>query len=298
MFKLLALATLATSILITPTMNATEDTFSEFVEPEIKFTSDSVYENLSILEIQSAYKDEETQLITVVFKEIPTLGYCIYDVPETEYIDGFKFDDSFVTNWEVENVDFTVPHTLLIKTTYTDDIAGMLAAARDGDWSVLLSNPLTLIQLFYYLLAAISVILGGFGLWKSKKQKVKTADEISNKVTQETKNSTTVLKNEAIALVTSIVTPIVTDIQNNTIAMIEAYILAQSNDPQAKLALIELLRTKTSSQVEDIINSIITSINTENYNKEIAKQEAAKLVTEIAEIEAPTDSEDNGGLAI
>ena len=134
MLQLLALATLALSIPAPITVN---------------FTSDSVYTHESIITQKDVIK-QDNDLYTIVLEQDHLLGYCIYDNQDTPYIDGLKFDDEFVTNYIIENVDLSVEHTILIKTVYTDDVAGMLVAAKDGDWSRILSNPL-IINLSSYL---------------------------------------------------------------------------------------------------------------------------------------------------
>lgn len=271
--------------------------------PLVTFTSDSVYKNENILtvEVQENYEEDVLVSKDLILSERNMLGYIIYDNPETEYIDGIKFDGEFIYNWTIKNYDDTTEHTLLVKTVYTDDIAGTLAAAKDGNWSRLLSNPLIVFQIGYYFLAAISIILGGFGLLKSKKKKIKTSEEIAAIVTNEAKLSATNLKTEALSLVTDIVTPVFTKLQTQNQAIIEALVLAQSKDKDAKLALINLLKDTATEDVSTVTDTITKAIEEADIAKTKAKEEATKLVNNIANgiledtSEKTEDTENNSG---
>lgn len=251
--------------------------------PTITFTSDSVYknENVLIIELQEDKQfnyDEETQTYytdlhqNLHLKQKEMLGYEIYDNPDTNYIDGLKFDGEFVTDWIIKDYDASVQHSFIIKTVYTDDVAGMFAAAKDGNWSIALSNPLILIQLFYYVLAAFSLILGGFGLFKSKGKKVKTANEIADTTSK-------VVKDKVI----EILDPIVNTIKSQNQHIIEAFILSQSGGKDSRLALIDLLKTTATEDVALISDAAIKSVNEASELKEKAKAEADEAVRKIAE---------------
>ena len=283
MLPILALATLA---LTTP------------APITVNFTSDSVYKNESIISPKDLIEQEDG-LYTINFEEDKLLGYCIYDVKETEYIDGFKFDDKFVTNYTVKDVDLSVEHTILLKTTYTDDIAGTLAAAKDGDWSRLLANPLVVIQLGYYVLAAISLIIGGIGVFKARIKKVKDHNQIASSVDKHANDAAEALKAEAIALVTGIVSPVFDKLRTQNQAIIEALVLAQSGDKDSKLALINLLKNTATEDVTLVTDSITKAIESSATMKEKAKKEADKAVKEIASgIFVDNSNNGTGGISI
>ena len=173
MLKLFLLATLAT---LSPT---------QLVEPDIGFTSDSVYTKDTIVEITPIEREDtlETGIVDVQFTFNHEVGYEIFDDAETEYIDGIKINDTWLPKSLIyEGFDCTVENKILIKTVYSDDFAGMMMAAKAGDFSALLANPLTILQMGYYILAALSLIITGFGIVKLKGKKVKSADEIAKKV--------------------------------------------------------------------------------------------------------------------
>jgi hypothetical protein len=284
MLPILALATLALS---TP------------AQITVNFTSDSVYTHESIIEPKEVVEQEDGYY-TIVLQQDNLLGYCIYDNPETEYLDGLKFDDSFVTNYTIKGVDLSVEHNILIKTVYTDDIAGMLAAAKDGDFSKVLANPLMIIQLGYYILAAISIILGGFGLFKSKKKKIKTIDEITSSINEKALSSSTALQEVSTNLITSLITPTLEKLQTQNQAIIEAFILAQSGDKDSKLALVDLLKNTATEDVTLLSDNLIKAVEEAAKIKEKAKEEANKVIKEIASGNFEGNSEDNdlGGISI
>ena len=283
MLPILALATLASTTLAPITVN---------------FTTDSVYINESIIS-QKDLIEQDNGLYTINFEEDKLLGYCIYDIKETEYIDGFKFDNTFVTNYTVKDIDLSVEHSILIKTTYTDDVAGILASAKDGDWSRLLSNPLVIFQLGYYLLAAISLVVSGIGVFEARLKKVKDHAQIASSVDKHANDAAEALKTEAITLVTGIVNPVFDKLRTQNQAIIEALVLAQSGDKDSKLALINLLKNTATEDITLVTDSITKAIETSATLKEKAKQEADKVVKEIAS-GTFVDNSDNetGGISI
>lgn len=284
MLHILALATMA---------------ITQATTPAITFTNDSVYknENVLILEVQNNYEEDVLVSKDLLIKERHMLGYIIYDNPETAYIDGLKFDNQYVYNWTVKDYDDTVNHTFLVKTVYTDDFAGMFAAGKDGDWSKLMANPLTVIQIIYYVLAAVSLILGGFGLFSARKKKAKTSEEIATAVSTKATEAGNDLKEESLELLNNTISPIIAKLQEQNQALIQAFILAQSGDPDAKLALIKLLNKVSSEDINDIVNNITKAIEKIKISKAKTKEEAIKVIDNIAK-EDNNDSNNAGGISI
>ena len=272
-----------------------------FITPTITFTSDSVYtdENVLTLEIENVYEEDEIVSQNLIMTPRTLLGYEIYDDKDTPYIDGILFDNATVYDWTIENFDGTVEHIISVKTIYTNDVAGMLAAAKNGNWAVALSNPIILIQLFYYILAALSLILGGFGLAKAKKQKVKTAEDIATAVEEKATASMEVIENNVTEYVTATLAPVLVNVETRIHAIIEALILAQSNDPNSKLALVKLLKNVSVESLEEISDTITKAIKEAKKVKDSAKKEATKLVTEIAKGDIIENiDKGTGGIAI
>lgn len=249
----------------------------------VQFTSDSVYTKESIIKPKEVIEEEDTGLYTIVLEEDKLLGYAIYDINETEYIDGLKFDDSFVKDWIVEHVDLSVAHTISVKTVYTDDTAGMLVAAKDGDWSKILSNPLIIFQLVYYSLAAVSIIAGGIGLFKAKAKKLKDHNQIAKTVSDKAAEAAESLKNEAVKVVDEIVTPALNTFKTTQDAIIKAFILSQSGDKNAALSLVDLLKESATTDFTTVADDIKKAVTSKFEIKEKVKEEAAKAVKQISE---------------
>lgn len=264
------------------------------VAPTIQFTTDSVYTKENIITVTDVTLDETTGLCTMYLEEDKLLGYCIYDNPETEYIDGLKFDDEYVTDWVVSGVDFSVEHIIHIKTTYTDDAAGMLMAAKDGDWSRLLSNPVILLQIAYYIVAFISIVVGGFGLVKSKNKKVKTAEEIASAVTKQA----TVAKDQLVETTIALITPVFEKLNNQNADIIKALVMSKSKDNTDTLALLDLLKdSQTGEDITDLVERIKTAL-TELYEQQAKNVKDAKDTIEAIANGTFTDSVEDDGTSI
>lgn len=207
--------------------------------PTVSYTEDSVYKKDCV---SMSVVLEEDGSKTLLIEEKNLLGYCIYDDLDTPYIDGLRFNEEYVYNWQVANYDENVEHTLYIRTVYTDDIAGMLAAAKDGDYLKVLANPLMIIQLGYYALAALSIILGGFGLLKAKKSKIKDHNQIANAVNTAAKNTMDNIEKLAGALIENIFIPVLTQVQEQNNGMLEALILSRNDDAESKIAMIDMIK--------------------------------------------------------
>ena len=104
------------------------------------------------------------------------------------------------------------------------------------------------------------------------------------------------LKNLASGIVTSLITPTITKLQSQNQALIEAFILAQSGDKNSKLALIELLKTTANEDISLFSESVQKAIEEAANAKEKAKEEATKVIEEIAT--SKPESDDRGGFTI
>lgn len=269
------------------------------VAPEITFTNDSVYkqENIIMFETQEVISEGEVVSYDLLLKERNLLGYMVYDNPDTEYIDGIRFDDEYVYNWAVRDFNPEAQHKILIKTVYTDDVAGMLVAAKDGDWSVALQNPILLAQLGYYVLATLALILTTILTLTMRKKKVKTMDEVTASIDTKATAASSALESKAIEIINGIITPSLTKLDGQNQSIIEALILSQSGDEASKLALINLLKSKASENVDVLANAMIKTVKEANEKKVKAKKEADEAVKQIASGDFKSD-DDIGGIAI
>lgn len=247
---------------------------------DYKFTSDSVYKKDNILTVE--VQKEADGYDTLLLKQNYVLGYEIYDNPETPYIDGLKVDDNFVTDWKIEHFTVNLDHTITIKTVYSNGVDGMLTAARDGDLSKILSNPLVLLQLGYYSLAAISLIIGGFGLFKSRKLKLKSSEEIASAVTKQAELSKQEITSATIGILDKLVSPVFEKLKAQNQSIIEALVLAKSGKSEDIIAMIDLLKKSASEDISVITEQIKKSIEEANNLAEKTKQEAIKVIKEIS----------------
>ena len=258
------------------------------------FTSDSVYKKDNIVTIE--LQKEADNSVTLYLKQNYVLGYEIYDNPETPYIDGLKVDDNFVTDWKIENFTYGLDHTITIKTVYSSGVDGMLTAAKDGDISKILANPLVLLQLGYYSLAAVSLIIGGFGLFKSRKLKLKSSEEIASAVTKQAELSKQEITSATIGILDKLVSPVFEKLKAQNQSIIEALVLAKSGKSEDIIAMIDLLKKSASEDISVITEQIKKSIEEANNLAEKTKQEAIKVIKEIStenvKPEPTTDTDD------
>lgn len=245
--------------------------------PTVSYTNDSVYTKDCVT---MTVVEEEDLSYTLVLEQKDLLGYCVYDETDTPHIDGLRLDEEYIYNWEVTNYDPTVEHTLYIKTVYTTDVAGMLAAAKDGDFSAVLSNPLTILQLIYYIIAGLSIILGGFGLLKSRKVKIKDHNEIAATVKNAATESMLSIETLTSAIIENVFIPAVKNIQDQSNGILEALILSKNDDADSKLAMVDLLkRAATGFDAEKLAEETKEKIK-EALAKQQALLEAAKKAKE------------------
>lgn len=258
--------------------------------PTITYTSDSVYQEASYL--TTTVVQEEDSSYTLHIDKATVLGFCIYDNIETEQIEGVKLDNAFITDWVIPNYDVTVEHTLLVKTVYTDDVAGMFAAAANGDFSKLLSNPVTLIQILYYILAAGSIVAGGVGLFKSRKTKAKTSKQIADEVSLSANTSFTKVEEMVTDIFSTSIIPVIQQLQTQNHQILEALIISRNTDADSQIALLDLLkRAAVDANIEKLVE--ITKANIKNaVNKQLQmKQDALEQVNQIIEETTPVKEE-------
>ena len=289
------------------------------VMPKLEFTSDSTYKqdkvlDLSVSELSVLDRDDdtgdvvsETKYYTLNVKENYVMGHDVFNDPNTEYVDGIKIDGKYLSSdWKVEDFDMDAEHVITIKTVYSNDVAGWFAMAKNGDFSAIMSNPITVLQLGYYVLAGVSVVLGGFGLLKSKKRKVKTADDIAGAVASKASaledrfaNATREMEAQALSLVTDIVTPLVETLHKQNDTLIKATVLARNGDEVSTIALLDLLKETGAEGVADISEAVKKRIQESKAAAEQAKRDAIKAMKEaVAEIPTPTKADGYDGTSI
>ena len=253
----------------------------DVVEPVVQYTSDSVVQD-GILYDPVKLEDGS---IAIQLTEDFDFGYKLYDDPETEIIDGIRINGQEVTSMLVTDWDYTKPLTISVKTVYKSGIEGTLAQIADGtyDYSNLLSNPLMLMQTFYYLLAALSLIIGGFGLWKSRKAKSKTASEIASAVDARAKEAQEQSAEKILAMIQNSLTPAVQKMLISNGNVVKAMALSTSKTKESALALLDLLKDASDTDVSSIIENAKTVLNANSAAEEEAKQNTVAALDEIVQ---------------
>ena len=278
------------------------------VAPTVGFTSDSVYKTETIVSVEAldvqTQETEESEVkhtYCLRIEEKPVLGYEIYDDPNTEYIDGIKVNGEFLSKeWIVKDIDLQAEYAITVKTVYTDDIAGWLAMAKRGDFSAIMSHPVIILQLVYYAVAALSIILGGFGLFKARKLKLKSSDEIAKKVSAAAdamevsfKAKAAEMENDAMELVSSVVGSALDAVRKQNETLLKATVLARSGDEQSTLALLELLKNSGTESVIDISEDVKARIIAARAKAEQTKEDAIREMKEaVTEVVTPKDGYD------
>ena len=282
--------------------------------PTVEFTSDSAYKNEHILDYSLTQKTvcdvddygvivSQTESYTLNVKQNYVLGYDVYDNPDTPYIEGVKVDGAFLLDtWSVPDFDPEDDHVVTIKTVYSDDIAGWFARAKSGDFSAIMSNPIMIMQLIYYILAAVSLVLGGMGLLKSRKTKIKTAEDIAKAVQaqadslgEKAASGLNDMEASALTLVADIVAPLVETLSKQNETLIKATVLARNGDEESTLALLELLKNTGAAGIENISETVRKRILESKAKSEEAKREALKAMKEaVSAIPAPDKAPGDG----
>lgn len=243
-------------------------------EVRVVYTSDSVRTSGLIVE---PYVDALKLDVGVKISSNLESGVKIYDDPSTEIIDGIRIDGAEITTY-TPSLDFSKSQDIVVavKLVYTDDLFGTFAKVSDGNYNYaeLLQDPLMLIQILYYGIAAISLIVGGLGVLFSKKKKVKSADEIASKVEAKAKAGYDELKVLVAEVLQNQLAPILNSAVNSNKAVVKAITLSTSKSKEAPVALLDILQ-----QVSDIDTSKIIDEAREQVLKNIADVDAKRELT-------------------
>lgn len=217
----------------------------------------------------------------VTFKVSP---YVLYKV-ETVTVNGVAVtpNNDGIYEFLLVEGENKVSATFVVNKAELETIAGVLADARNGDWSQIftLDNMLTFISWMITTLLSSGFFIT---LIKSKKIQSKTAGEISGAVE--------VLINSKFGEMTenflnNTVMPIMDkynvnmEFMDKTMkAMARCFMLAQENTPEARLAIVEEL-TKLNNNEKDLREEV-----KEIIEKEVAKskEETAKLTQDLEDL--------------
>ena len=265
-----------------------EPTTPEYVEPNIVISADSVNQSV----IWDVYYDALTDK-TILSLSVEDLGICIYDVPETSYIDGIRINGETVDSLKIP-IDASVENKVVVRTVYKDDFTGTLAQISDGtyDYINLLKNPVGLLTAGYYVLAFILTLVSIIMLFTGKKKKVKTSEDIAKSVDTRANEAFNLMSTK----VADILNPFVSSIYETQETLVKAIVLMNSKEPNSHLEALECLKKISIADVNSVISKveseITNTINTEQAHKnnvledltkiaETAQEESANVIKEL-----------------
>ena len=271
---------------------------AEFPVPEIQYTEDSVIKEGVTCTLEEVVLGEESAYYLTVNVDLP-LGYTIYDDTETEGIEGITVGETILPDsYILSDLDYTKLLTINVKTVYSKGAAGVIAAINDGtyDYAQLLASPIAIMQGVYYVVSAVGLVLGGFGLFKSAKEKAKTAKEWEKVADEHLKTTIEEVKTECLNTINKYLTtdfrPLIEQCLSNDQNIIKAIALQTSKSKEAPTAILELL-AKISTDVDavKIINEANKSIKSAEEAKLKAAEEVKKSLAEISKVNTvKTDS--------
>lgn len=266
----------------------------------VNYTSDSVCDYGIVVD-----PDVDILAYTVSLKintsYLPS-GVEIYDDPATDIIDGIRIDGAEITSYTVP-IDLSVPRdiTVAVKLVYSDGVLGTLAMISDGnyDWSVLLQDPLILMQGAYYFIAALSLIISAIAAFKAKKKKVKTAEEIAAQVDAKVKEGCDNMSLLTAELLQQMFLPIFTEAVNSNKSVVKALTLSTSKNKEAPVALLDLLKevsdVDTTKIIEEARESVLKNIADVDAKRELTRNILSQIATgTYQEVSDETDSTPKG----
>lgn len=241
----------------------------------IKYTKDSAVDDGVFYEIgYDELKEQVYLMVSTAFGE----GYSVYDKESTPYIDGLKINDAFVESdtypYRYYLTDPTVSYTIVVKTVYSDSILGTLEKIQNGDASILdlFENPVLAMQVIYYAIAVVSLILSVILSRKVKSTKAKTSDEIAAAVATTNEAGKAELTAKITELILSTLSPMLASCVKSNQSVVKAVALSNSKAKDAPIALLDELATVSQSDILELIenlkNSVTEAINSENAERE------------------------------
>lgn len=201
------------------------------------------------------------------------IGYALYDDPDTEIIDGIRINGAEVSSLRIPITAGTsvLEYTVAVRTVYTQGASGDLAQILDGvyDYSKLITNPIVIFQLLYWVFMAIAGFTGLITAVRSKRQKVKTADEIAEKVSEKATAIQEYLLTAVTDMVKSEILPLAQASVRSGKEAVKAIVLSTSKSKEAPSALLDVFKTSEDIDVADIVDKAY-----ETLSKAVSEHEA------------------------
>lgn len=251
-------------------------------EINIKYTSDSVlFKGVDY----RTFVDVTTGEYWVEIVKDFDIGYSIYDSKDTPHIDGIRINNETVDVLKYKLTDGET-YNIVVKVSYTEGLLGDIAKMSDGiyDWSELLTNPVIILQAVYYVLAVISVIVTITWAMLGKNKKVKSSDEIANKVSEAATDSFDKIKASVIDTVLTEFTPIFQGLLDKFENVVKAITLSTSKDKNAPVALLDVLQDAAkSTDAQAIIESVKQELSSHFEVAEATKNDNLAALHEMVE---------------
>lgn len=263
------------ALIFTLCVNAEDEVQQTFVEPTIVISADSVNDSIVWDVTYDAITDKNVLTISV-----EDLGICVYDDPDTSYIDGIRVNGETVDSLKIP-IDISKENKIIIRTTYKDDFTGVLAQIADGtyDYTNLLTNPVGIAMAGYYVLSFILTFCSVIAMLTGKNKKVKSSEDIAKAVDTRASEAFTLMSNK----VSEILQPFTKSMFDTQESIVEAIVLMNSKDPNAHLEALECLKKVASTDIGSVISKIGTELQTNISNTQDHKQHVIEDLTKIAE---------------
>jgi hypothetical protein len=184
-------------------------------------------------------------------------GIQIYDDPTTEIIEGIRVNGETITSYtNIIDLDNPKEYLVEVRMVYADGLSGTIAKISNGDFDfkTILEEPLLAMQVAYYGIAALSILLGGLGISASKKKKVKTADDIAALVDVRVKEGCDAITLQYASLLKDNMLPVFNTIVDSNRSVVKAITLSTSKNKEAPLALLDVLQEVSDTNVNKLID--------------------------------------------
>jgi hypothetical protein len=222
-----------------------------------KYTSDSVVKEGMTYQV---YSDPISNQSGIELVPNFGIGYTIYDDADTEIIDGIRINGAEVTSLRIPITSDTVvrEYSIAVRTVYSEGASGDLARILDGtyDYTLLLTNPIVVFQLIYWVFMAISGIVGFITLIRNKNKRVKTSDEIASKVSENADVFRERLINTVSDIVKSEVLPLAQASVKSGKEAVKAIVLSTSKSKEAPSALLDVFKESADIDIDNIVDEV------------------------------------------
>lgn len=250
---------------------------------DVSYTADSVSADGVSLEPYTDTLKFETGF-TIKY-DLPT-GIVVYDDASTPIIEGIRVNGAEISELKIP-VDLDNPCNYLveIRLVYADGLAGTVAkiSAGDFDWKTVMEEPLLAMQILYYAIAALSIIIGGLGLASSKKKKVKTANDIATIVDERVREGCEAFSIQYTELLKDNLLPVFHTMVDTNKAVVKAITVSTSKSKEAPVALLDLLKEVSDVDVEHVIDDARDEVLKNIANLDAKRENIRNTLHHIAE---------------